>query len=115
MQRKFRLTRSDDINRVRQQGRFLANTMLVLGFLPNQINQCRIAVIAGRSVGGAVQRNLAKRRIRSAFQTLHAGLDQGYDLVVIARKPILEVDYQMIIKGLKTLLVQAGIMKDLTN
>jgi len=115
VQRKFRLTRSDDINRVRQQGRSLANTIVVLGFLPNQITQNRIAVIAGRSVGGAVQRNFAKRRIRSAFQTLHPGLDQGYDLVLIARKPILEVDYQMIINGVKTLLVQAGIMKDVTD
>jgi hypothetical protein len=35
--------------------------------------------------------------------------------VLIARKPILEVDYQMIIKGLQTLLVQAGIMKDVTD
>jgi ribonuclease P protein component len=68
---KVRLTRSDDINRVRQEGQTLANAMLVLGFLPNQMDQNRIAVIAGRSLGGAVQRNFAKRRIRSAFQSLH--------------------------------------------
>jgi ribonuclease P protein component len=115
VQRRFRLTRSDDINRVRQEGRSLANTMLVLGFLPNQINQSRIAVIAGRSIGGAVQRNLAKRRIRSAFQALHMGLHHGYDLVLIARKPILDVDYQKVVNGLNALLVQAGLMKDVQN
>jgi ribonuclease P protein component len=115
VQRRFRLTRSDDINRVRQEGRSLANTMLVLGFLPNQINQSRIAVIAGRSIGGAVQRNLAKRRIRSAFQTLLTRLDHGYDLVLIARKPILEVEYQKIVKGLQALLAQAGLLKDVAD
>lgn len=115
MQRRFRLTRSEDINRVRQEGKSLANTILVLGFLPNQINQSRIAVIAGRSVGGAVQRNLAKRRIRSAFQALYMGLNHGYDLVLIARKPILDVDYQKIVKGLHALLLQAGLMKDDQN
>ena len=115
MQRRFRLTRSDDINRVRQEGRSLANATLVLGFLPNQINQTRIAVIAGRSIGGAVQRNLAKRRIRSAFQALHMGLNQGYDLVLIARKPILQVDYQNVVNGLHALLIQAGLMKDVQH
>lgn len=110
--RRLRLTRNDDINRVRQQGRSLANTNIVLGFLPNQLNQNRIAVIAGRSVGGAVQRNFAKRRIRSAFQKLQAELVQGYDLVLIARKPILDVDFQSILAGMRSLVVQAGLMKD---
>lgn len=49
MQRRLRLTRNDEINRVRQDGQTLANTNLVLGFLPNQLKQNRIAIIAGRS------------------------------------------------------------------
>ena len=112
MQRRLRLNRSDDINRVRHEGRSLANTILVLGFLPNHLEQNRIAVIAGRSVGGAVQRNFAKRRLRSAFQNLMTDLDEGFDLVLIARKPILEVDYPSIEKSIRTLATQAGLMKD---
>lgn len=115
MQRRFRLTRKDDIKRVRQKGRSLANTMVVLGFLPNYMEQNRAAVIAGRSVGGAVQRNYAKRRIRSAFQTLQTELNQGYDLVFIARKPILNVDYQSIKEGMQSLLLKAGLMKENAN
>lgn len=115
MQRRLRLTRSDDINRVRQDGKSLANAMLVLGFLPNELNQNRIAVIAGRPIGGAVQRNFAKRRIRSAFQCLQKELDQGYDLVLIARKPIQTVDFQSVVDGMQSLLVKAGIMKELAN
>lgn len=115
MQRRFRLTRKDDIKRVRQEGRSLANTMLVLGFLPNHMKQNRAAVIAGRSVGGAVQRNYVKRRIRSAFQTLQTELDQGYDLVFIARKPILDVDYRTLKDGVQSLLLHAGLMKENAN
>jgi ribonuclease P protein component len=115
VQRRLRLTRSDDINRVRQNGRSLANAILVLGFLPNDLNQNRIAVIAGRSVGGAVQRNFAKRRLKSAIQSLIMNFDQGFDLVLVARKPILSVDYSLIVKGLRNLALQAGLMKDEAN
>lgn len=112
MQRSLRLTRNVDINRVRQDGKSLANAMLVLGFLPNEMGQNRIAVIAGRSLGGAIQRNFAKRRIRSAFQSLQKELNQGHDLIMIARKPILESDYQAVVNGMHTLLFQARLMKD---
>ena len=115
MQRRFRLTRKNDIKRVRQEGRSLANTMLVLGYLPNQLKQNRAAVIAGRSVGGAVQRNYAKRRIRTAYQTLQPELTQGYDLVLIARKPILDLEYQSLFDGMQSLFLQAGLMKENAN
>jgi len=115
VQRRLRLTRSDDIKRVRQEGRSLANTMLVLAFLPNQLNQNRITVIAGRSVGGAVQRNFAKRRLRSAIQDLIMEFEQGFDLVLIARRPVLSVDHTLIVRGLRSLALQAGLLKDKTN
>jgi ribonuclease P protein component len=87
----------------------------VLGSLPNQLQppyQNRVAVIAGRSVGGAVQRNLAKRRLRSAYRYFEAELQQGYDLVLIARRPILEADYQSLLEAMKSLFSQAGLMKE---
>ena len=112
MKRNQRLTRSKEINRVRKEGTSFAHPSIVLGFLPNQLARNRTAVIAGRSVGGAVQRNLAKRRIRSAYQGLIAGVNQGYDLVLIARKPILEIQYEMLVGSLKSLFDRAGLMKD---
>lgn len=85
---------------------------LVLGLLSNDVNQNRIAVIAGRTVGGAVQRNLAKRRIRSAIQSFYIDLDKGFDIVLIARQSILDIDYHMLVSALKTLLNRAGLLKD---
>ena len=112
MKRSFRLTRSEDINRVRREGKTFSNAAIVLGLLPNQTDQNRIAIIAGRSVGGAVQRNLAKRRLRSAFQCLQRELQQGFDLVVIARSHFFDVDYQTLVGALRSLLDRAGLMKD---
>ncbi len=112
MKRNLRLTRSEDINRVRKKGTSFAHPSIVLGFIPNQLESNRTAVIAGRSVGGAVQRNLAKRRIRSAFQGLMPEIKQGFDLVLIARKPILDLQYELLLGSLRSLLDRAGLMKD---
>lgn len=42
----------------------------------------RIAVVAGRRIGGAVQRNRAKRRLRAALRQV--GVPRGHDVVVTA-------------------------------
>ena len=112
MKRNQRLTRNEDIKRVRQQGQSIARPSIVLGFLPNCFEETRIAVIAGRSVGGAVQRNLAKRRIRSAIQEMLQGIRPGQDIVLIARRPILEQPYRLLVDTIRKLLDQAGLMKD---
>lgn len=112
MKRNQRLTRSEDINRVRHEGKSLARPSIVLGYLPNRFEQTRIAVIAGRSVGGAVQRNLAKRRIRSAIQGMLQEIRPGQDVVLIARRSILEQPYRSLVDTIRKLLDQAGLMKD---
>jgi ribonuclease P protein component len=50
-----------------------------------------VAVVAGRKVGGAVQRNRAKRRLRAAL----AGgtLPPELDVVVVARSGVLTADF----------------------
>ncbi len=111
MKRNFRLTRSEDIKRVRQEGITIAHKAIVLGFKRNDLGKNRIAVIAGRSLGGAVQRNLAKRRIRSAFQCFQPKLIRGFDLIVIARKHILEIEYQALLDAFQFLLDKAGLLK----
>ena len=111
MKRLYRLTRSEDINRVRQKGKTFVHKVVVVGVKPNQLGKNRIAVIAGRSLGGAVQRNQAKRRIRSAIQSLFADLKQGYDIVIIARKLLLDTDYAELLTALRKLLSQAELMK----
>jgi len=112
LKRSSRLSKTNDIDRVRKKGRSYANKHIVLGVLSNQIEENRIAVIAGRSVGNAVQRNLAKRRIRSACLSLQECIDKGFDLVIIAKKQLLDVDYSVLRSSLEMLFIRAGLMKD---
>lgn len=89
--REVRLRRSADFDRVRQEGRTWSHPLLVLVAAPNTIGQTRIGVVAGRRLGTAVARNRAKRLLREAARHLHPRLVAGWDLLLIARPPILTV------------------------
>lgn len=56
----------------------------------------RAAIVAGRSVGGAVQRNRAKRRLRSVVSA--AGLVDGADVVVVAKAPAVSVPFAALVE-----------------
>lgn len=48
-------------------------------------NRRRIGITATKKVGGAVQRNRAKRLIRAAWREVEPGAPQGWDFVFVAR------------------------------
>ena len=85
MQRKFRLTRSEDFKRVRRDGKSYAHPLIVLIVKKNELQKTRIGIAAGRTVGNAVHRNRAKRLLREAMRTLIPNIASNLDLILIAR------------------------------
>ena len=85
MQRKFRLTRSEDFKRVRRSGKSYAHPLVVLIVQIHDQPRLKVGVAAGRTVGTAVYRNRAKRLLREAMRTLIPNIASGLDLILIAR------------------------------
>ena len=85
MQRKFRLTRSEDFKRVRRSGKSYAHPLVVLIVQENGQPRVRVGVAAGRTAGTAVYRNRAKRLLREAMRTQIKNIASGLDLILIAR------------------------------
>ena len=110
MQRKFRLTRSTDFKRVRRKGKSYAHPFVVLVVQANEASKVRVGVTAGRSVGGAIQRNRAKRLLREAIRPLLPDLLPGWDLILIARKALPAESLQDIRQALTGLLRRAEII-----
>ena len=110
MQRKFRLTRSTDFKRVRRTGKSYAHPFVVLVVQTSEAPRVRVGVTVGRSVGGAVQRNRAKRLIREAMRPLIPILLPGLDLILIARPALLSKSLQEIRQVLTNLLQRAQIV-----
>lgn len=110
MQRRFRLTRSDDILRVRKSGKSYAHPSAVLVAQANDQAALRVAVIAGKTVGGAVERNRAKRLLRAAMQSLIGSVAPGWDLILIARAPLVACDMFEVREVLLTLMRRAELI-----
>ena len=107
MKRRFRLRSSIDFKRVRRQGKSIAHPLVVLISLENELDQVRIGVSAGRAVRNAIKRNRAKRLLRAAISPLKNNLPKGYDIVLIARKPILNEKSPQVQKAIENSLQRA--------
>jgi len=145
VQRKFRLTRSEDFKRVRRSGKSYAHPLVVLivqahdqrsttvpdafGGSPvdqpsnpadqpsNPVDQQRvkIGVAAGRTVGTAVYRNRAKRLLREAMRPLIPKIASGLDLILIARPGLVSATLEETRQALLNLLQRAEILTPLNE
>jgi ribonuclease P protein component len=112
VKRNFRLTRSTDFKRVRRYGKSYAHPLIVLVALPNEQAKPRLAVAAGRSIGGAVERNRAKRLLREAIRPNLSSILPGWDRLFLARRPILAAPFPHITSAVTTLLHQAHLWNE---
>jgi ribonuclease P protein component len=114
MQRRFRLRASSDIRRVRQSGKSFAHPLLVLiaARTPGEggPDGRRIAVTAGGRLGGAVERNRAKRRLREAVRPLLPALAEGWDLLLVARSGALSAPLPDLAGAVRSLCRRAGVL-----
>ena len=109
MKRHFRLIRSIDFKRVRNQGKSYAHPLVVLVKLPSTEDRARVGISTSRSVGGAVQRNRAKRLLRESIRPLIPLLSNGWDIVLIARTPLVTAAFQDVQSVVELLLRRAGL------
>jgi ribonuclease P protein component len=73
----------------------------------------RVGYTASRKVGGAVVRNRAKRRLRSAAeQVIAAHGKAGYDYVLIARAATPNRPFPALLKDLEAALKRVGAWRD---
>jgi ribonuclease P protein component len=110
VQRKFRLTRSEDFKRVRRSGKSYAHPLVVLIVQTHDQPRVKVGVAAGRTVGTAVYRNRAKRLLREAIRPLIPNLASGLDLILIARPGLVSATLEETRQALLNLLQRAQIL-----
>jgi ribonuclease P protein component len=97
---------------VRRLGKSYAHPLAVLIVQANEEHRLRIGVLATRSVGGAVERNRGRRLLRAAIQPWIARIPPGWDILLIARQPLLSATFSQIQTALETLIARARLLRE---
>jgi ribonuclease P protein component len=70
-----------------------------------------VAFVAGRRVGGAVDRNRARRILRAAWRELAPRAEEGYDIAFVARAGIRGARTQDLVAEMEELLRGARVIR----
>jgi len=94
-----RIRRHEDFQEIYKTGARVHSRYCTLFLRPNQSAIGRLGIAATKKLGGAVQRNRAKRLIREIFR--HNDIAPGFDIVVVPKREflgasltVLEADYR---------------------
>jgi ribonuclease P protein component len=85
---------------------------MVLIVSPGQEENSRFGVAAGKTVGSAVRRNRAKRLLRNSVSHFLTFIRPGWDVVIIARKPMVEATLEQTQSALRLLFLRAGLIDE---
>lgn len=69
------------------------------------------ALVAGKRIGGAVQRNRARRVLRAALREVVPRGVEGLDIVLVAREAIRDARTQDLIEEMSELLGRGGVRR----
>lgn len=112
LKRSQRLTAGRDFEATFQRGQCWHGRYLVLWLRDGPEAAGRLGVVAGRKVGGAVERNRAKRRLREAYRLNRCRFRPAYDVVLVARRAIGSAAWDELVAELMALAKRARLLKD---
>ena len=107
--RSLRLLRHADFERVYKQGRRHFSATMTVFYLRRQeqgrdtrvMPGLRVGFTVGRVLGGAVERNRMKRRLREAVRLSGPPLEVGADVVINPKKSLLTADFESVLNEVR--------------
>ena len=106
------LKKNREFKKVYDNGKSYATRNLViycLNYKKGKRNRYGLSV--SKKIGNAVVRNKLKRRLREIIRKFEKEKEfKGYDIIFIARKPVIQLDYQSLKRNVKKLYKKMNII-----
>jgi ribonuclease P protein component len=104
--REQRIRRRAEYQQIYDRGTRIRSRYSTVFIAPNDKGITRLGIAATRKLGGAVERNRAKRLIREVFR--RNTLAQGFDIVVIPKRELLDASLTLLEADYRTILERRG-------
>ena len=96
--RGARLLKHSDFERVYKQGKRHFSSHMTVFYLRQAEGSARVGFTVGRVLGGAVERNRIKRRLREAVRLRRSMLKVPVDVVVNPKKSVLMEEFPTVVE-----------------
>lgn len=106
------LKENKDFRRLYYRGETKASSNLVTYAMKNRKGKNVYGITTSKKIGGAVERNRARRVIREAFRQLEPQINGSWDFVFVARTKTTKVKMQDIQKSMANHFVALGVMDE---
>ena len=103
------LRRKADFDAIGRHGMVRSSRLLVLRLLRTKRSRVRIGLSTPRSLGGAVQRNRVRRRLRDLVREQLKATEVGLDLLLIARPDAGAASFAELRETVRSLFERSGI------
>lgn len=104
------LKKNSEFQLVFENGHSIHGKYLVVYFLHNSFNCNRFGFCVGKKLGSAVCRNRVKRRLREAVRQIVFPNDSAWDIIFVARYPVITADLKVISIEIEHILVKAKLL-----
>jgi len=106
-----KLKLNSEFRRIYGRGKSFVTPAFVAYAFKGKTDNVRLGITVSKKIGGAVERNRAKRLLTAAFSAVSGEIESGWEFVLVARSRILKTKSQDLALKLKTFLLEEGIIK----
>lgn len=112
LDKKFRLRKQKDFDRIFKEGVYFTDQYLLLKVMKNDLGLTRFGFVVSNKISPvAARRNRIKRVMRETARSYQNDIKEGYDCLFIAKKGLEEVESEDIRIGVDKLLRKSGLLK----
>ena len=111
MEKKFRLRKNIEFKNIYKHGRNYWNRNFILYIRKNKLKETRVGFTISKKIGNAVTRNKIRRRMKDAYRLNFDNLKEGYDLIFIPKKHIVDIPYKELENSMIHIMKISGVSK----
>ena len=105
-----RIINNNEYRLVYKHGKYEVGRLCVIYRMPVAKQKTRIGFVTGKKVGGAVERNRARRLMKEVYRLNQHQIREGYHIVIVGRGPLKDATYERAEKEILYLLRKSKLL-----